>query len=80
MIRDPESCAGQPLNVHESRRFARGEQAGAPRPMSEPSPPRALLLAALIACGALALAACGQKGDLYLPDEPVEQVADDEDA
>jgi predicted small lipoprotein YifL len=48
--------------------------------MLEPSPSRALLVAALIVGAALALSACGQKGDLYLPDEPVEQVSDDEDA
>jgi len=48
--------------------------------MPEPSPLRALLLAALLAGGALVLSACGQKGDLYLPDEPVEQAAEDEEA
>ncbi|MEQ8231473.1 MAG: lipoprotein [Gammaproteobacteria bacterium] len=46
--------------------------------MPRRSPSHALLLVALFAIVAL-LTGCGQKGDLYLPDEPPAQVDEDAD-
>jgi predicted small lipoprotein YifL len=50
-----------------------------PSLMPRRSPSHALLLVALFAIVAL-LTGCGQKGDLYLPDEPPAQVDEDADA
>lgn len=50
-----------------------------PSLMPRPSPSHALLLVVLCAVVAL-LTGCGQKGDLYLPDEPPAQVDEDDDA
>jgi len=35
-------------------------------------------LVVVLLCAGLLLAACGQKGDLYLPDEPAQQEQEEE--
>ncbi|MEQ8659481.1 MAG: lipoprotein [Gammaproteobacteria bacterium] len=50
-------------------------------PMPRPRPLILLLLALLLGTAVTTLAGCGQKGDLYLPEEPPAQdEGEDEDA